>query len=85
MIKQSAQRDPEPLVAALAERVHALEERLSAVTDAVRTLAHGLQDAPMAEPGGRPAAEAARRAYELLLMAEPDSPDAQPHAPSPDA
>jgi hypothetical protein len=84
MIKQSGQRDPEPPVAALAERVHALEERLTAVTDAVRTLAHGLQDAPTAEPGGRPAAEAARRAYELLLMAEPRSPDAQPHAPSPD-
>ena len=85
MIKQNGQRNPESPVAALAERVHALEERLSAVTDAVRTLAHGLQDVPMAEPGGRPAAEAARRAYELLLMAEPDSPDAQPHAPSPDA
>jgi len=82
MIKQSGQRDPESPVAALAERVQAMEERLSAVTDAVRTLAHGLQDVPMAEPGGRPAAEAARRAYELLLMAEPD---AQPHTPSPDA
>jgi hypothetical protein len=60
MISQSGQRNPEPPVAALAERVRALEERLTAVTDAVRTLAHGLQDAPMAEPGGRPAAEAAR-------------------------
>jgi len=85
MIKQSGQHNPEPRVAALAERVHALEERLTAVTDAVRTLAHGLQDAPMAEPGGRPAAEAARRAYELLLMTEPRSPDTQPHAPTPDA
>ena len=52
MIKQSGQRNPEPPVAALAERVHALEERLTAVTHAVRTLAYGLQDAPMAEPGG---------------------------------
>ena len=85
MINQSGQRDPESPVAALAERVHALEERLTVVTEAVRTLAHGLQDAPMAEPGGRPAAEAARRAYELLLMAEPRSPDAQPPAPSPGA
>ena len=85
MIKQNGQRDPESPVAALAERVHALEERLTAVTDAVRTLAHGLQDAPMAEPGGRPAAEAARRAYELLLMADSRSPDALSHAPSPDA
>jgi hypothetical protein len=85
MIKQSGQRDPESPVAALAERVHALEERLTVVTEAVRTLAHGLQDAPLAEPGGRPAAEAARRAYELLLMAEPRSSDAQPPASSPDA
>ena len=85
MIKQSGQRNPESPVGALTERVHALEERLTAVTDAVRTLAHGLQDAPMAEPGGRPAAEAARRAYELLLMAEPRSPDALSHAPSPGA
>jgi len=85
MINQSGQRDPESPVAALAERVHAMEERLTAVTGAVRTLAHGLQDAPIAEPGGRPTTEAARRAYELLLMAEPRSPDAQPHAPSPDA
>jgi len=85
MIKQNGQRDPESPVAALAERVHALEERLTVVTEAVRTLAHGLQDAPLAEPGGRPAAEAARRAYELLLMAEPRSPDAQPPAPSPGA
>ena len=84
MIKQSGQRDPES-VAALAERVHALEERLTVVTEAVRTLAHGLQDVPMAEPGGRPAADAARRAYELLLMAEPRSSDAQPPASSPDA
>ena len=85
MIKQNGQRDPESPVAALAERVHALEERLTVVTEAVRTLAHGLQDAPLAEPGGRPAAEAARRAYELLLMAEPRSSDAQPPASSPDA
>jgi hypothetical protein len=85
MIEQSGQRNPESPVAALTDRVHVLEERLTAVTDAVRTLAHGLQDAPMAEPGGRPAAEAARRAYELLLMAEPRSSEAQPHAPSPDA
>jgi hypothetical protein len=34
MIKQSGQRNPEPPVAALAERVHVLEERLTAVTDA---------------------------------------------------
>jgi hypothetical protein len=80
MIKQTGQRNPE--VAALDERVHVLEERLTAVADAIRVLAHGLEDLPVAEPGRRPAAEAARRAYELLLIAEPRPPG--PQAGSPD-
>jgi hypothetical protein len=83
MIKQTGRRNLEAAVAALEERVHVLEERLTAVADAIRVLAHGLEDLPVAEPGGRPAAEAARRAYELLLIAEPRPPDSQ--AASPDA
>jgi hypothetical protein len=69
-------------VAALEEHVRVLEERLAAVADAVRVLAHGLEDLPMAEPGRRPAAEAARQAYELLLIAEPGRPGAQAASPS---
>jgi hypothetical protein len=65
--------------------VHVLEGRLTAVADAIRVLAHGLEDLPVAEPGGRPAAEAARRAYELLLLAEPRPPGPQAAAASPDA
>jgi hypothetical protein len=33
-------------------------------------MARGLEVLPTAEPGERPAAEAARRAYDLLLIAE---------------
>jgi hypothetical protein len=77
MIEQTGQRDPQVAVAALEERVRVLEGRLAAVADAVRVLAHGLEDQPMAEPRGRPGAEAARRAYELLIVAEPHRPGAQ--------
>jgi hypothetical protein len=69
---------------ALEERMHALEARLTAVTAAVRVLAHGLEDVPLAVPGGRPAAEAARLAYELLLIAEPLTPDPEAAAASPE-
>jgi hypothetical protein len=85
MIKQVGQGNLELSVAALQERVHVLEGRLTAVADAIRVLAHGLEDLPVAEPGGRPAAEAARRAYELLLLAEPRPPGPQAAAASPDA
>jgi hypothetical protein len=74
MIEQAGQRHPDPALTALEERVRVLEGRLEAVADAVRVLAHGLEDQPMAEPGGQPAAGAARRAYELLLIAEPREP-----------
>jgi hypothetical protein len=81
MTEQAGHRSPEVAVAALEERVRVLEERLAAVADAVRVLAHGLEDMPVAEPGGRPAAEAARRAHELLLIAEPHRPDPQAASP----
>jgi hypothetical protein len=83
MIEQTGQRDPEVTMAALEERVRALEGRPAVITDAIRVLAHGLEDLPMAEPGGRAPAEAARRAYELLLIAEPRRPG--PQAAAPDA
>ena len=85
MVKQIRQGNPELPVAALEERVRALEARLTAVTAAVRVLAHGFEDVPMAVPGGRPAAEAARRAYELLLIAELPPPGTEPAAASLDA
>jgi hypothetical protein len=71
MTEHDGQRSPELAPAALAERVRLLEGRLAAVADAVSVLAHGLEDLPMAKPGGRSTAEAARRAHDLLLLAEP--------------
>ena len=64
---------------ALDQRVLVLEDRVTALTEALRVLAHGLEDFPAAEPGERRAAEAARQAYDLLLVAgqrtsEPDRP-----------
>ncbi len=71
MDKGTGQRFQESSVAALEERVHRLEDRVTALADVVRVLAHGLEDLPAAEPGRQPAAEAARQAYDLLLLAEP--------------
>ena len=61
----------ETSITALQERVRRLEERVAALTEALQVLVGGLEDRPTAEPGGRPAAEAARRAHELLLAAPP--------------
>jgi len=57
--------------AALEDRVHRLEGRVTALTEAVRILARGLADLPTAEPGGSSAAAAAQQAYDLLLISEP--------------
>jgi hypothetical protein len=55
--------------AALDERVLVLEDRVTALAEALRVLAHGLEDLPTAEASGQRAAEAARQAYDLLLLA----------------
>ena len=68
--RQIGQRYQESSVIALEERVRVLENRVTALSEVIRVLAHGLEDFPTAEPGQRPAAEAARRAYDLLLVAE---------------
>lgn len=57
--------------AVLKDRVDVLEGRVTALTEAVRLLAYGLEDLPTTEPGGTRAADAARRAYDLLLIAGP--------------
>lgn len=66
--------DRNAAAAGLAERVQVLEERVTALADAVRVLARGLAEVPTREPGQRPAADAARRAYDLLLITEPRTP-----------
>jgi hypothetical protein len=63
-------------LAVLEDRVYRLEARVTALTEALGVLAHGLEDLPAAEPESRRAAEAARQAYDLLLVANP--PAAQP-------
>jgi len=72
-------------MAALEERVHVLEDRVTALADVVRVLVRGLEDLPTAEPGRRPATKAARRAYDLLLVAEPRMPGPQAGADDRDA
>jgi hypothetical protein len=73
----SEQSGPGPAPAALEGRVRILEERVSALADAIRVLARGLEDIPTIEPGQRRAADAARQAHELLLLvAEPRTPPA---------
>jgi hypothetical protein len=52
-----------------------LEARVDSLAEAVEVLARGLEDGPMAEPGDRKPAEAARRARELLLLTKPGRPD----------
>lgn len=54
-----------------------LEDRVTALEDVVRVMARGLEELPTAGPGQRPAAEAARRACDLLLAAEPRMPAPQ--------
>ena len=46
----------------LEDRVHRLEVRVSALTEALRVLEHRLEDLPAAGPEGSHAAEAARQA-----------------------
>ena len=74
MTKQIGQRYQGSSMAALEERVHVLEDRVTALADVVRVLARGLEDLPAAEPGQRPAAEAARRGCDLLPAAGPRMP-----------
>jgi hypothetical protein len=50
------------------ERLRRLEAQVEALSDAVEELARGLSDGPAAEPFIH-AAEAGRRAHELLVLA----------------
>jgi hypothetical protein len=77
MGKQLSWRSQESAIP-LEERVRLLEARTEALFDAVRLLARGLEDGPMAETAGGPA-QAARRAHELLLAME-SVPPADPGA-----
>jgi len=71
MTHHTAPRERETPAIALQERVRLLEMRVAALTEALQILTRGLEGLPTAGPGGRPAAEAARRAHELLLAVQP--------------
>ncbi len=71
MTEHTDPSERETSVTALQERVNLVEVRVAALTEALQVLARGLEDLPTAEPGGKPAAEAARRAHDLLLAAQP--------------
>jgi len=60
----------EPPMTVLEERVQLLESTVATLADALRLLAHGLEKGPLSRPGDQPAAEAARKAYDLLLAVE---------------
>jgi hypothetical protein len=64
----------EPSGTGLEERVHHLEAKVATLTDALRLLARGLEDGPLAEPGERAVVGAARQAHELLIAAESPPP-----------
>lgn len=70
MDKQIGGRYQEPSVIALEDRVRVLENRVTALAEVVRVLIDGLGERPAVESGQRPAAQAARHADDLLLIAE---------------
>jgi hypothetical protein len=70
MTDYSAPREREMPAIALQERLRTLEVRVAALTEALQVLTRGLEDLPTAEPGGRPAAKAARTAREMLLSVQ---------------
>jgi hypothetical protein len=63
--------------ATIESRLQRLEQKVDVLSEALLVLAHGAEGGPLSEPGGHPAANAARQAYELLLaMRQGDGPDA---------
>lgn len=71
MIRDGDRTDQGTTPADLEKRVTRLEARTEAVAEAIRSLARGLEEGPLTEPGERTVAEAARRAHELLLITDP--------------
>jgi hypothetical protein len=74
MTEHEDQRQVKLSLAQLEERVRHLEARTEAVAGAIRLLARGLEENPLSEPDERAGVvkDAARRAHELLLVADAD-------------
>lgn len=74
MSRQIGSRYQEVSMTVLEERLHRLEAKVTTLADALRVLARALEGGPMAEPGDREVADAARQARDLLLAAGMPSP-----------
>ncbi|HUZ37806.1 MAG TPA: hypothetical protein VMV17_15910 [Streptosporangiaceae bacterium] len=74
MTRQIGAHYQEPSGTGLEERVHHLEAKVTVLTDALRVLARGLEDGPLAEPGDRTVVSAARQAHEMLIAADSPPP-----------
>jgi uncharacterized protein (DUF2267 family) len=59
-----------PDVRAVEDRLGRLEDKVSGLTEVIRTLTHGLEEHPGSEPNEQRAAKAARQAHELMLAAK---------------
>jgi hypothetical protein len=66
MIRQIGSQYQEASLAALEERVHLLEAKVALLARALTVLASGLEGRPLADPGEREVADAARAARDLL-------------------
>jgi uncharacterized protein (DUF2267 family) len=62
-------RTEEPVAEPSEARLQRIEAQLATITEAVRTLAHGLEQPPYDKPGSTRVSHAAHRAHELLLTA----------------
>lgn len=67
MTRQIGSQYQEASEFALEERLRLLEIRVTALADAMAVLTRALEGGPLAEPGERKVAEAARQAHDLLL------------------
>jgi hypothetical protein len=57
----------QPSATVIESRLERLERKVDVLSEALRVMAHGAEDGPLAEPGAYTAKQAARQAYELLL------------------
>jgi hypothetical protein len=69
-VEMPAQRPAADGAAPAVDRLDRLERQLSVLTEAVRTLVHGLEQRPDTEPDEHRTARAARQAHELLLAGQ---------------
>ncbi|MGI8332945.1 hypothetical protein ACRYCC_23585 [Actinomadura scrupuli] len=70
MTRQIAPGYGNPSGAALEERIHILESKVSAMAEAIEILAGGLEGTPMDGPADEGGSKAARLAHDVLIAAQ---------------